>query len=263
VVARDLRGAVTLVTGAGSGIGAATARAFAAEGARVVAIDVDGEAAEKTARDCGGDFHAVDVTDRPAMDRLAATVGPLDVLVNNAGVGLTGRFLETPADDWDWLLGVNLQGVVNGCRSFGPAMVARGGGHVVNVSSGLGYTPRGTESAYVTSKAAVLAFSRCLRADWHEAGVGVTAVCPGVIDTPIIDHTKFLGERGRPEHVERTKKVFRRGHKPEKVAAAIVRAVQRDRSVVPVGIEAWAGWYLSKAVPTRAGDWLARKGDLP
>jgi 2-hydroxycyclohexanecarboxyl-CoA dehydrogenase len=262
VDARDLRGAVALVTGAGSGIGAATARAFAAEGATVIAVDVDGEAAEKTARDCGGDLRRVDVTDRAAMDALAADVGPLDVLVNNAGVGMTGRFLDTPTADWDWLLGVNLQGVVNGCRAFGPSMVERGRGHVVNVSSGLAYTPRATESAYVTSKAAVLAFSRCLRADWRGAGVGVTAICPGVINTPIIDRTKFLGERATPDSVARTRKVFRRGHKPEKVAAAIVGAVRKDGSVVPVGFESWLGWWASRTMPTRFGDWLARQGDV-
>ena len=259
---RDLRGAVTVVTGAGSGIGRATALAFAAEGAQVVAVDLNGEAAEKTARDCGGEFHVVDVTDRDAVDALAEAVGAPDVLVNNAGVGMTGHFLETTAADWDWLLGVNLQGVVNGCRSFGPLMVAQRQGHVVNVSSGLAYIARGTESAYCTSKAAVLAFSRCLRADWHASGVGVTAICPGVINTPIIDATRFRGERSKPENVERTKKVFRKGHKPEVVAKAIVSAVRKNRSVVPVGFESWLGWYSSRLLPTRFTDRLARFGDI-
>ena len=259
---RDLRGAVTVVTGAGSGIGRATALAFAAEGARVVAVDLDAEAAEKTARDVGGEHHVVDVGDRDAMDALAEAVGAPDVLVNNAGVGMTGPFLDTTAADWDWLLRVNLDGVVNGCRAFGPAMVARRAGHVVNVSSGLAYTPRATESAYVTSKAAVLAFSRCLRADWHEHGIGVSAVCPGVINTPIIDRTRFRGERAEPGNVEKTKKVFRKGHKPEQVAAAIVSAVRKNRSVVPVGVESWLGWYASRLLPTRAGDRLARMGGM-
>ena len=175
---------------------------------------------------------------------------------------MTGPFLDTTAADWDWLLRVNLDGVVNGCRAFGPAMVARRAGHVVNVSSGLAYTPRATESAYVTSKAAVLAFSRCLRADWHEHGIGVSAVCPGVINTPIIDRTRFRGERAEPGNVEKTKKVFRKGHKPEQVAAAIVSAVRKNRSVVPVGVESWLGWYASRLLPTRAGDRLARMGGM-
>ena len=259
---RDLRGAVTVVTGAGSGIGRATALAFAAEGARVVAVDLNGEAAEKTAADCGGESFEVDVRDRDAVDRLAEAVGAPDVLVNNAGVGMSGHFLETTAADWDWLMGVNLQGVVNGCRSFGPLLVAQKQGHVVNVSSGLAYIARGTESAYCTSKAAVLAFSRCLRADWHEHGIGVSAICPGVINTPIIDHTRFTGEAASPDQVAKTKKMFRKGHKPELVAAAIVKAVQKDKSVVPVGFESWLGFYASRLLPTRAGDRLARLGDL-
>lgn len=259
---RDLRGAVTVVTGAGSGIGRATALAFAAQGARVIAVDLDGEAAEKTAADCGGESFEVDVRDRDAVDRLAEAVGAPDVLVNNAGVGMSGHFLETTAADWDWLMGVNLQGVVNGCRSFGPLMVAQEQGHVVNVSSGLAYIARGSESAYCTSKAAVLAFSRCLRADWHEHGIGVSAICPGVINTPIIDSTRFTGERSKPENVAKTKKVFRKGHKPELVAAAIVEAVQKDKSVVPVGFESWLGFYASRLLPTRMGDRMARLGGI-
>ena len=114
----------------------------------------------------------------------------------------------------------------------------------------------------MTSKAAVLAFSRCLRADWHEHGIGVSAVCPGVINTPIIDRTRFRGERAEPGTVEKTKKVFRKGHKPEQVAAAIVSAVRKNRSVVPVGVESWLGWYASRLLPTRAGDRLARMGGM-
>ena len=154
--------------------------------------------------------------------------------------------------DWSWIRGVNLDGVVNGCAAFGPAMLAAGRGQVVTLSSGLGYTPTATEPAYVTTKAAVLALSRCLRADWAGAGVGVTAICPGVINTPIIDRTRFLGDQADPKVRSRTTRLFRRGHKPEAVAEAIVKAVERDRPVVPVGFEAWLGWWLHRFVPVRA-----------
>ena len=258
----ELAGAVALVTGAGSGIGSATAKALADRGATVLCADLDLAAAEKTAAACEergaqrAQAYAIDVADRAAVDALAAAVeaehGPLDVLVNNAGVGMTGRFTDMTEADWSWIRGVNLDGVVNGCAAFGPAMLAAGRGQVVNLSSGLGYTPTATEPAYVTTKAAVLALSRCLRADWAGAGVGVTAICPGVINTPILDRTRFLGDQADPKVRSRTTRLFRRGHKPEAVAEAIVKAVERDRPVVPVGFEAWLGWWLHRFVPVRA-----------
>ena len=210
----EIPGSLVLVTGAGSGIGRATALAFADAGARVLAVDIDREAAEKTAAACGergveSVAYQVDVADRVAVARLADVVhaehGPLDVLVNNAGVGMSGRFLDMPLEDWDWIVSINLMGAIHMCRAFGPEMVERGRGHVVNISSGLGYTPTATEPGYGTTKAAVLAFSRSLRADWHSHGVGVSAICPGVINTPIISHTRFRGEQGAPDRVARVK----------------------------------------------------------
>lgn len=264
----ELAGAVALVTGAGSGIGAATAQALARRGVTVLCVDVDRPAAEKTAAACeelGGlpaHAYAVDVADREAVDALATAVaaehGPVGILVNNAGVGMSGRFTAMSADDWSWIRGVNLDGVVNGCAAFGPAMLAAGRGHVVNLSSGLGYTPTATEAAYVTTKAAVLALSQCLRADWAGDGVGVTAVCPGVINTPIIDRTRFLD--GHPDDRGRTVKLFRRGHPPEKVAEAVVAAVERNRAVVPVGFEARVGWWLHRLLPVGAQQAMARMG---
>ena len=192
-----------------------------------------------------------------AVEALAAEVGRVDVLVNNAGVGMTGHFTDMAEADWAWIRGVNLDGVVNGCAAFAPAMLAAGHGHVVNVSSGLAYTPTPTEAAYVTTKAAVLALSRCLRNDWAKQGVGVSAICPGVINTPIIDTTRFLGDQDDPKVRKRTTRLFRRGHKPEAVADAIVEAVERNRSVVPVGVEAWFGWALNR-LPVRVHDALLR-----
>jgi short-subunit dehydrogenase len=173
---------------------------------------------------------------------------------------MSGRFNDMSLRDWEWIRSVNLDGVVNGCAVFAPAMVEAGRGQVVNVSSGLGYIPTATEPAYVTTKAAVLALSQCLRADWSGSGVGVTAICPGVINTPIIDRTRFLGDAGSPDRREKTTKVFRRGHKPEQVAAAIVDAVERDRAIVPVGIEAKAGWLIHRLAPVRVQQAMARQG---
>ncbi len=264
-----LPGALALVTGAASGIGRATALALAERGASVLSVDIDELGAERTAADCRtagaaiAGARRVDVADRSAMQALAdevhGTHGPLDVLVNNAGVGMTGRFTDTSLDDWVWIRSINLDGVVHGCALFGPPMLERGRGHVVNVSSALGYVATVTEPAYVTTKAGVLALSQCLRADWRSDGVGVSAICPGIIDTPIItEGTRFRGEQASSKRRRRTERVFRRGHRPEQVAAAIVGAIEHDRAVVPVGWEARAGWALHRLGPLRLQQVLAR-----
>jgi NAD(P)-dependent dehydrogenase (short-subunit alcohol dehydrogenase family) len=263
----ELQGGQVLVTGAGSGIGRATAAAFARQGAKVLAVDIDEATAKVTADSCAD--HGVeaaayqcDVADRDAVVALAEQVtrehGPLDVLVNNAGVGMTGVFMDMSLDDWEWIRSINLDGVVNGCHAFGPAMLARGRGHVVNMSSGLAYLPRSSEVAYCTTKAAVLMFSRSLRADWRLRGVGVSAVCPGVINTPILERARFLGDMGTPRAVAMAKRGFRFGHSPEVVARAVITAVRTNRAVVPAGIESRIGWQLAKITPVAVADRLGR-----
>lgn len=235
----------------------------------MLAVDIDDDAAQKTAASCRSfgrpaEAFACDVADWDAMQDLAGRIsdgfGPLGVLVNNAGVGMSGRLADMSVDDWRWIRSINLDGVMHGCRAFGPAMLAAGGGHVVNVSSGLAYTPTATEPAYVTTKAAVLSLSLCLRADWRSQGVGVSAVCPGVIDTPIATSTRLVGDQDSPEVRERVRKVFRRGHRPELVADAILDAVARNRGVVPVGWEARLGWWAHRLLPVASQQLIARQG---
>jgi len=257
-------GALCLVTGAGSGIGRATALEMARRGARVLAADIDEVAAKETAERCAGGAAAyqLDVADGAAFTSLAERVGrehgTVDILVNNAGVGASGPFLDFSPADWDWILGINLMGVINGCRAFGPAMVERRRGHVVNVASGLGYTPTPTEPAYVTTKAAVIALSRCIRADWQTSNVGVSVVCPGVTNTAIISRTRFVGESAAPDRVQRAEKLFRRGHSPDQVARAILGAVENNRPLVPVGWESRLGWALHRLGPLRITDVMGR-----
>ncbi|MGH9184566.1 MAG: SDR family NAD(P)-dependent oxidoreductase [Acidimicrobiales bacterium] len=263
----ELSGALTLVTGAGSGIGRATAAALARAGAHVLAVDIDELTVKTTAALCAdlgaqAQAYACDVADRAAVQALADQVGlehgALDVLVNNAGVGMTGTFVDMSVDDWEWIRSINLDGVVHGCHAFGPAMLAQGRGHVVNISSGLAYAPRSTEVAYCTTKAAVLMFSRSLRADWRRHGVGVSAVCPGVINTPILERARFVGEMSSPLVIAAAKRGFRFGHRPEVVADAVLTAVRRNRAVVPAGIEARIGWQLVKVLPVPVADQFAR-----
>ncbi len=259
----ELPGALAVVTGGGSGIGRATAVALAAAGARVVVVDIDEAAAKDAASQLGTGHHAyaADVSDTTAMLELAATIerehGVPDVLVNNAGIGMQGRFLDTTAADWDAIVGVNLRGIVNGCAAFGPAMVARGRGQVVNVASGLGYVPTAETPAYSATKAAALSLSRSLRADWAARGVGVSVICPGFINTPIAGSTRYLGPHAA-KTASLAQKGFARAHPPKIVARAIVTSVKRNRSVVPVGIESWFVWYLTRFAPTPVLDLFGR-----
>lgn len=256
-------GQLVLVTGAGSGIGRATAFAFAEAGARVVAVDRDAESAARTAemsRLIGAPQawgETVDVSDEQAMEKLAEKVareyGIVDVLVNNAGIGLSGSFLDTSAEDWKKVLDVNLWGVIHGCRLFGRQMAERGqGGHIVNTASAAAYQPSKALPAYSTSKAAVLMLSECLRAELAGQGIGVSAICPGFVNTNITATSRFVGV-DTDEEKRRQKKTSRlyglRNYPPEKVADAVLRAVVKNQAVVPVTPEARGAHLMSRFTP--------------
>ncbi|MET7918330.1 SDR family oxidoreductase [Streptomyces avermitilis] len=256
-------GQLVLVTGAGSGIGRATAYAFAEAGARVVAVDRDAEGAARTAemsRLIGAPdawAETVDVSDEQAMEKLAQKVateyGVVDVLVNNAGIGLSGSFFDTTAEDWRKVLDVNLWGVIHGCRLFGKQMSERGqGGHIVNTASAAAYQPSKALPAYSTSKAAVLMLSECLRAELAGQGIGVSAICPGFVHTNITSTAHFAGVAAEEEkrRQKRTARLYRlRGYPPEKVADAVLRAVVRNQAVVPVTPEARGAHLMSRFAP--------------
>jgi len=253
---------LVVVTGAGSGIGRAIALGFAANGARIVVADLDLAAATSVceliaAR--GGTAHArqVDVSAAADMERFAdwvrTEVGVPDVVVNNAGIAIVGPLLAHTEEDWQRIVGVNLLGVVRGCRLFGTQMAERGtGGHLVNIASAAAYAPSASLPAYAATKAAVRMFSECLRAELASAGIGVTAICPGFTSTPIARSARYVGlPPGEVEQVrEKTIRALRRRRfPPEKVALAVMRAVLRDQPVVPVNAEARVTYALSRLAP--------------
>ena len=200
---RDVAGKVAFVTGGASGIGLAMARSFSAAGMKVVIADIEQRALARAA-DSFAPSNAevialpVDVTDRDAMagaaDEAERAFGKVHVVCNNAGVGLTGPLAEMTYADWDWVVGVNLHGVINGVQTFVQRIMAHGeGGHIVNTSSLAGQFAVPGLGVYNTTKFAVVGLSETMRAELAPHDIGVSVLCPGFVDTNI-----FTSERNRP-----------------------------------------------------------------
>ncbi|OBJ73966.1 SDR family oxidoreductase [Mycobacterium colombiense] len=260
---REVRGKLALVTGAGAGIGRATAVELARNGARkIVLVDRDlaaaNDAADAVRAACAeAAAYQVDVSDEAAMNDLAAQVrnehGVVDILVNNAGIGMAGRFLETSSANWEDIMGVNVGGVISGSRAFGAQMVERGeGGTIINVASASAYLPSKSMVAYSTTKAAVLALSESLRADFADEGIGVTAVCPGFVNTNIAKNTIYAGMSADQQERARGKAdaaYRRRNFTPEATAKAIVKAVKTGPAVLPIAAESRIGYAMRRISP--------------
>jgi NAD(P)-dependent dehydrogenase (short-subunit alcohol dehydrogenase family) len=198
----DLMGKTAVVTGGGNGIGAALCRRLVANGAQVVVSDVDAESAEKVAstlREGGGKAAAIvcDVSDRASVEAMAdqaiAEFGRVDIVCNNAGVFLGGNMRDFTLGDWEWIISVNLMGVVNGATVFTPHLVEQGSGHILNTASIGGWASDPNCAPYTTSKFAVVGYSEALRADLAQDGIGVTILCPGPVASDI-----DRGDRLRP-----------------------------------------------------------------
>ncbi len=263
----DLNGRWVLVTGAASGIGHETALAFAREGASIAAVDLDAarlaetsQLVEAMGRRCLA--LGCDVSDPAAVDVLAARVtseiGAPDVVVNNAGVGFLGPFLDTPLSAWNQVIGVNLMGVVHISRAFLPAMIAAGGArHLVNVASAAGIHSVPNLSAYSASKHAVLGLSDAIAMELRETGVSVTVVCPGIIDTPIIRNRHAVASSVPASALDRLAQQYKaKGAHPSLVGLRIVRAVKRGEDLVLVGPSAAVVFHarrLSRSLLRKAG----------
>jgi 2-keto-3-deoxy-L-fuconate dehydrogenase len=185
VLAKRLEGKLALLTAAGAGIGRATAEAFLAEGARVVATDID-QAKINDIR--GAKPHVLDVRSSEAVDALAKTIGPIDILFNCAGYVHHGTVLDCSDADWDFSFDINVKSMHRTIRAFLPGMLAKGGGSIVNIASGAS-SVRGIPNRYVygATKAAVIGLTKALAADFIKQGIRCNAICPGTIESPSLD----------------------------------------------------------------------------
>jgi NAD(P)-dependent dehydrogenase (short-subunit alcohol dehydrogenase family) len=260
VMRRRIEDIVTVITGASSGIGRATALAFAKKGGTVVVAARRETALEELALDCeaaGGHALAVpvDVTDTEAVEVLARraieTFGRVDAWVNNAAVTLFGRFEETPIGDFRRVIETNLLGYVHGARAILPWFREQGNGILINVSSGVGKMPQPFASAYVISKYGIVALSDCLRQElWDVPGIHVVTVLPAAIDTPLFQQgANYMGRAAKPMGPI---------YDPEKVAQAIVSAALAPRREVVVGGNIRAAIVAQRIVPELFDRWAAR-----
>ena len=249
---RELKNKVVVITGGASGIGRALADRFAAEGSRIVLADIEPKALEEEAAELrarGATVLAVptDVT-RPEQvqalcDRTVAEFGRVDVVCNNAGVAVSGPAWEQTVADWEWVLGVNLWGVIHGVRTFVPVMLRQGGeGHIVNTSSVAGLTTAPFMSIYNVTKHAVVTLSETLHKDLGLLGVPikVSVLCPGFVRTRILE-----ADRNRPANLRETavarhdpqleemaREAIATGLPPAEAAAQVVDAVKNERFYV-------------------------------
>jgi NAD(P)-dependent dehydrogenase (short-subunit alcohol dehydrogenase family) len=252
----ELNGKVAVVTGAASGIGRALAEVLARRGCSLALADVDaaglaGSAARVEALGRRATTHVVDVADWERVvafaDEVVAAHGGVDLVVNNAGVSVTGTLEQQSIEDLRWIVGVNFWGVVHGCKAFLPHLRARPEGHLVNVSSVFGLIGLPTQSSYCATKFAVRGFSEALWAELAGSRIGVTVVHPGGVRTNIVRASRTADPDAKARMVE----VFdRRMLAPEVVAERIARGVERGVLRVRVCRETYAVDWAKRLFPS-------------
>jgi NAD(P)-dependent dehydrogenase (short-subunit alcohol dehydrogenase family) len=239
---RDVEGKVAFITGGGSGVGLGMAKAFVAAGMRVAIADVRADHLEEATAVLGDSVHAIqlDVTDREgfarAADETERALGNVGVLCNNAGINLFNDIADATYQDWDWVLGVNLGGVVNGVVTFVPRMKARGeGGHVVNTASMGAFVAGPGAGIYTTAKFGVLGLSDALRWSLLPHGIGVSVVCPGLVKSKIYESDR-IRPRELSTDVTPADEEFMRilpglheaGMDPDEIGDKVLRAITRN-----------------------------------
>ena len=243
---------VTLITGAGSGIGRALAEKLVQLGAKVIAADFNRELAEKTGKDLNCPIKVYDVRDLE-QTRQAIQVGEIDILFNNAGMVQTGQAHTFEYDDWKQVIDVNLYGIVNAIHCVYPSMVERKTGHIINTASIAGLFPMAGQVSYVASKHAVVGLSQALRAEAAALGVKVTVLCPGIIKTPMRDKLPV-----KTDNPEKLLEILPEGMKVDECVDEIIEGVAANRGTVVITPMAHA-LSLAQRVSPDLGTWVSER----
>ncbi len=255
-----LAGRTVVITGAASGMGRALAQRLSRQGCPVAAFDWNEDGLQETAETLAGPVLArrLDVRDRQAQMATAAEIAewapaPIGAVFNNAGVTVAQTAAEAAHEDDEWVLGVNLWGVIHGTRAYLPILLEQGSGSIVNTSSVFGLVGFPTQSAYCASKAAVKNYTESLRHELRDTNVGAIAVHPGGVDTKIVENARFhVDDRGNTDRTvleQDFKKVARTSS--EKAAEIIQRGVERGRDRILVGPDAYLLSALVRIAPVR------------
>jgi NAD(P)-dependent dehydrogenase (short-subunit alcohol dehydrogenase family) len=235
------QGKVAIVTGGGSGIGAALVAALRDAGAVVVAADLEP----------GSDGVKLDVTDAAAVqalvDQVVAEHGRLDLMFNNAGISLIGETQDLTLAQWDSIIDVNIRGVVHGVAAAYPQMISQGGGYIVNTASMGGLMAAGLLTSYVMTKHAVVGLSLALRSEAAAHNVGVTAICPAAVNTPILDKGEFGRISGRDYFLKG--QGIRNPVDPDVLARRVLSAIENGEALVVEPVQARMAWRLQRLFP--------------
>ncbi len=242
---QSLKGKVAVITGTGSGMGKELALQLAEKGCRLAISDINPASLEETAHSINGDVFAapLDVSDREAFETYADKVikhyGRADILINNAGVAISGRLEETSYTDFEWLMGINFWGVVHGSKSFLPQMTRQKSGTIVNMSSMLGLIALPAQGAYAASKFAVRGFTECLRQEMVMDKTGVHAICvhPGIIQTNIAKNSRFysdpFGNTNKTEAAEEFAQMAK--VTANRAACEIIKGIEKQKPRILIG----------------------------
>ncbi|MGC6512635.1 MAG: SDR family NAD(P)-dependent oxidoreductase [Parvibaculales bacterium] len=256
----NLNGKLFFITGAGDGIGKQTALLAARKGAQVIATDIHADSAMATAAEIsatGQKAHGygLDVTDREGFfelaDKVRAQHGPVDILMNNAGVTVYASADKMTQEELDWVMGINFFGTVTGCNAFLPQMMEQGSGHIINVSSILGLIGLPNQAGYCASKFAVLGYSESLRLEMADHNIAVTVVHPGGVTTRIAERARIM----QTEDAEALQKKLAEDFaqmtitSPEKAAEIILRAVEKQKAKCLVGPDAKVVDWTKRLTP--------------
>ena len=261
---KNFEGRVAVITGGASGVGYATATLLAEKGCSLALVDINAERLEAAAKGFSAQgvkvsTHVVDVANAEEMEALPAAVvaehGAVHILVNNAGVSVSATFEDHTLEDLQWIIGINLWGVIHGCKFFLPELRKVEEAHIVNISSMFGFIGVPSQSSYCATKFAVKGFTEALWAELQDTKIGVTSIHPGGVSTNIAESMRSYDDTLR----EATTKGIAQSRPPSEVAKVIVKAIEKNKLRAIVGIEAYVSDWLKRILPVSTHKIMAKR----